>query len=77
MLKASIVVDNRPGGTTQVGTEAAFRAEPVAEPDIREKLLRASVVAQWTAPAAYRAALGKARAYYAELLPAIGMKQEG
>ncbi|MFM1990143.1 MAG: hypothetical protein RJA99_3100 [Pseudomonadota bacterium] len=27
-LKATIVVDNRPGGTTQVGTESVARAEP-------------------------------------------------
>lgn len=27
-LKANLVVDNRPGGTTQVGTEAVARAEP-------------------------------------------------
>ena len=49
----------------------------LAEPDTRDRLLRASVVAQWTAPDAYRAALEKSRAYFGELLPAIGMKQEG
>lgn len=27
-LHASVVVDNRPGGTTQIGTEQAFRAPP-------------------------------------------------
>jgi tripartite-type tricarboxylate transporter receptor subunit TctC len=28
VLKANIVVENRPGGTTQIGTEAVARAEP-------------------------------------------------
>lgn len=28
VLKANIVVENKPGGTTQVGTEQVFRAEP-------------------------------------------------
>jgi tripartite-type tricarboxylate transporter receptor subunit TctC len=49
----------------------------LAEPETREKLLRASVVATWSRPGDYRNALESARAYYAELLSSIGMKQEG
>jgi tripartite-type tricarboxylate transporter receptor subunit TctC len=48
----------------------------LAEPDTRDKLLRASVVAMWTPPAEYRRALQSARTYYADLLQSIGMKQE-
>jgi len=48
----------------------------VAEPDTKEKLLRASVVAMWTPPPDYVKALEKSRAYYADLLKSIGMKQE-
>jgi tripartite-type tricarboxylate transporter receptor subunit TctC len=48
----------------------------LAEPPTREKLLRASVVAVWTRPDEYRRALDSGRAYYAELLQSIGMKQE-
>ncbi|HPU53986.1 MAG TPA: tripartite tricarboxylate transporter substrate binding protein [Burkholderiaceae bacterium] len=67
-----------PKGTPRPIVEATSAAleKILVEPDTREKLLRASVVAQWLPAAGYRAALGKARAYYAELLPAIGMKQE-
>lgn len=49
----------------------------LAEPETREKLLRASIVAQWTPPAQYRAALHGGRGIYGELLRSIGMKQEG
>jgi tripartite-type tricarboxylate transporter receptor subunit TctC len=49
----------------------------MAEPDTRERLLRASVVSLWTPPDEYRRALDASRAYYAELLRSIGMKQEG
>lgn len=68
-----------PKGTPRPIVEATSTAleKILVEPDTREKLLRASVVAQWLPAGAYRTALGKARAYYAELLPAIGMKQEG
>jgi tripartite-type tricarboxylate transporter receptor subunit TctC len=48
----------------------------LAETETREKLLRASVIAMWTPPADYRRALQSARAYYADLLQSIGMKQE-
>jgi tripartite-type tricarboxylate transporter receptor subunit TctC len=48
----------------------------LAESDTRDKLLRASVVAAWQTPAAYSRALESSRAYYADLLRAIGMKQE-
>jgi tripartite-type tricarboxylate transporter receptor subunit TctC len=48
----------------------------LAEPDTRDKLLRASVVAMWTPPAEYRRALQSARTYDADLLQSIGMKQE-
>ena len=68
-----------PKGTPRALVDATSSAleKIMVEPDTREKLLRASVVAQWQPAAAYRTALGKARAYYGELLPAIGMKQEG
>jgi tripartite-type tricarboxylate transporter receptor subunit TctC len=49
----------------------------LAEPETRDKLLRASIVAQWTPPAQYRTALQGGRAIYGELLRSIGMKQEG
>jgi len=67
-----------PKGTPRPILEATSAAleKIMVEPDTRDKLLRASVVAQWQPAAAYRSALGKSRAYYAELLPAIGMKQE-
>ena len=48
----------------------------LAEPDTRDRLLRASVVAVWTPPAEYRRALQSARTYHADLLQSIGMKQE-
>lgn len=48
----------------------------LSEPDTREKLLRASVVAAWQPPATYARALEASRAYYADLLRSIGMKQE-
>jgi tripartite-type tricarboxylate transporter receptor subunit TctC len=47
----------------------------LAEPETKEKLLRASVVAMWTPPADYRRALVSARGYYADLLQSIGMKE--
>jgi hypothetical protein len=83
VLPATVVVDNRPGGTTQVGTDAVARAEPdgytmlLAEPQTRDKLQRASIVAQWTPPDPYRAALHKGRGIYGDLLRSIGMKQDG
>jgi len=49
----------------------------LAEPETRDKLLRASIVAQWTPPAQYRTALQGGRRIYGELLQSIGMKQEG
>lgn len=57
----------------QVG---AALEKTLAEPDTRDKLLRASVVAMWTPPAEYRRALQSARTDYADLLQSIGMKQE-
>jgi tripartite-type tricarboxylate transporter receptor subunit TctC len=68
-----------PRGTPRPIVEqvSAALVRVLAEPDTKEKLLRASVVALWTPPAAYRTALEKSRQYYAELLQSIGMKQEG
>jgi tripartite-type tricarboxylate transporter receptor subunit TctC len=48
----------------------------VEEPDTRDRLMKASVVAGWTPPADYRQALDESRNYYADLLKEIGM-QEG
>ncbi len=48
----------------------------LAEPETRERLLRASVVALWTPPARYRQALQASRQYYADLLKSIGIKPE-
>ncbi len=68
-----------PKGTPRplVDATGAALEKVLAESDTRDKLLRASVLAQWTPPAVYQTALTKARAYYGELLPAIGMKPEG
>jgi len=68
-----------PRGTPRAIVEQAGAAleRIVAEPDTKERLLRASVVALWVPPAKYRQAMGEARAYYGELLKAIGIKQEG
>jgi tripartite-type tricarboxylate transporter receptor subunit TctC len=47
----------------------------LAEPETKDRLIRASVVAMWTPPADYRRALVAARGYYADLLQSIGMKE--
>jgi tripartite-type tricarboxylate transporter receptor subunit TctC len=62
-----------PAVVAQVG---AALEKTLAEPETRERLLRASIVAMWTPPGDYRRALQSARTYYAELLQSIGMKQE-
>lgn len=68
-----------PKGTpAPIVTQTGAALEKIlAEPETREKLLRASVVATWSKPGDYRTALESARAYYADLLNSIGMKQEG
>lgn len=48
----------------------------VTDPKIVEAMLRFGVVARWTPPDAYSKGLEDARAYYADLLPAIGLKGE-
>jgi tripartite-type tricarboxylate transporter receptor subunit TctC len=67
-----------PKGTPRpiVDQTSAALERILAEPDTREKLLRASVVAAWQTPTDYRRGLDAARLYYADLLKAIGMKQE-
>jgi tripartite-type tricarboxylate transporter receptor subunit TctC len=62
-----------PAVVAQVG---AALEKTLAEPETRERLLRASIVAMWTPALEYRRALQSARTYYAELLQSIGMKQE-
>jgi tripartite-type tricarboxylate transporter receptor subunit TctC len=68
-----------PRGTPRAAVErmAAALERIVAEPDTRDKLLRASVVAGWIPADEYRRGLDSSRAYYGELLRAIGMRQEG
>ncbi|RPH45221.1 MAG: tripartite tricarboxylate transporter substrate binding protein [Burkholderiales bacterium] len=70
------------GVTFPKGTPAPILAQvsaalekTLAEPETREKLMRASVVALWTPPADYRRALDGARVYYGDLLRSIGMKE--
>jgi tripartite-type tricarboxylate transporter receptor subunit TctC len=46
----------------------------VHAPATREQLLRVGVVAAWTPPQGYRDGLTKARAFYSQLLPAIGQQ---
>ena len=48
----------------------------LAEPETRERMVRASVVSAWQPAAAYSKALAASRVYYGELLRSIGMKQE-
>lgn len=68
-----------PKGTPAVAVSRTGEAleKLLAEPQTRDRLIRASVVAQWSPPAEYRQALGRARGYYAELLRSIGMKEGG
>ena len=49
----------------------------MAEPQTRERLLKASVVALWTPAADFRLALGQARDYYARLLKTAGIRLDG
>ena len=60
-----------------VAQTSAALEKVLAEPETREKLLRASVVALWSRPDDYRRALDAARVYYTELLTSIGMKEGG
>lgn len=55
---------------------AAALEKILAEPSTRERLLRASVVAQWVPSAEYRDGLNRARVYYGELFKSIGLKAE-
>jgi tripartite-type tricarboxylate transporter receptor subunit TctC len=66
-----------PKGTPQpiLAQMAGALEKSLAEPDTRDKLIRASVVALWTPPAEYRRGLEGARSYYADLLQSIGMKE--
>jgi tripartite-type tricarboxylate transporter receptor subunit TctC len=66
-----------PKGTPEpiLAQVAAALEKSLAEPETRDKLIRASVVAMWTPPADYRRALQTARGYYADLLQSIGMKE--
>lgn len=67
-----------PKGTPRAIVDQVGRAleSVLAEPETREKLLRASVVASWQPAADYARDLEAARNYYADLLRSIGMKQE-
>jgi len=67
-----------PKGTPQPVLQqmGAALEKTLAEPETRDRLLRASVIAMWTPAADYRRALLSARGYYADLLQSIGMKQE-
>ena len=66
-----------PKGTPEpvLAQVAVALEKSLAEPETKEKLIRASVVAMWTPPADYRRALQSARGYYADLLQSIGMKE--
>jgi tripartite-type tricarboxylate transporter receptor subunit TctC len=68
-----------PKGTPSAIIETTARALEtlLAEPETRERLVRASVVSAWQPAAAYSKALAASRVYYGELLRSIGMKQEG
>lgn len=68
-----------PKGTPPAVIQATAQALEtlLAEPETRERLVRASVVSAWQPAAAYGKALAASRVYYGELLRSIGMKQEG
>ncbi|MBL8383002.1 MAG: tripartite tricarboxylate transporter substrate binding protein [Burkholderiales bacterium] len=49
----------------------------MAEPETRARLLKASVVADWSPAADYRRGLAQARTYYGALIKAAGIRLEG
>ena len=68
-----------PKGTARAIVEQAGAAieKVMAEPDTRARLLKASVVADWSSATDYRRALAQGRAYFGALIKTAGIRLEG